>query len=81
MIIIYRVLTNILYPLFVIIIFIRKFINKEHHFRYREKIFPSLLNYQKDRNKKLLWFHASSIGEFKSIIPIITELNKEKKKI
>ena len=80
MIIIYRVLTNILYPLFVIIIFIRKFINKEHHFRYREKIFPSLLNYQKDRNKKLLWFHASSIGEFKSIIPIITELNKEKKK-
>ena len=27
---------------------------------------------------KLIWFHAASIGEFKSIIPIIEQLNTNK---
>ena len=29
-------------------------------------------------NTKLIWFHAASIGELKSIIPIINELNINK---
>ena len=38
------------------------------------KIFVS--NFKiKDNNLKLNWFHAASIGEFKSIIPIIEYLN------
>ena len=32
----------------------------------------------KKKKSKLIWFHAASIGEFKSIIPIIKELNKNK---
>ena len=27
---------------------------------------------------KLVWFHAASIGEMKSIFPIIEEINKKK---
>ena len=26
---------------------------------------------------KVIWFHAASIGELKSIIPIIEDLNKD----
>jgi 3-deoxy-D-manno-octulosonic-acid transferase len=33
----------------------------------------------KKKNSKLIWFHAASIGEFKSIIPIIEELNNKNK--
>ena len=29
----------------------------------------------RNNNSKLIWFHAASIGEFKSILPIIEELN------
>ena len=32
----------------------------------------------KEKKLKLIWFHAASIGEFKSILPIIEELNKIK---
>ena len=32
----------------------------------------------KKKKYKLIWFHAASIGEFKSILPIIKELNKNK---
>ena len=28
----------------------------------------------KKKKKKLIWFHAASIGEFKSILPIIENL-------
>ena len=31
------------------------------------------------QNSKLLWFHAASIGEFRSIIPIIKQLNIQNK--
>jgi len=36
-------------------------------------------NVNKNKNLELLWFHASSVGELKSIIPIITELHKKYK--
>ena len=75
MILTYRVLTNLIYPLLLILIFIRKILNKEDPYRFKEKIFISHFNINRKKNKKLIWFHAASIGEFKSIVPIIDELN------
>ena len=74
MILLYRVLTTLIYPLLLIYIFIRKLKKKEDPTRYKEKIFISHFNIVR-KETKLIWFHAASIGEFKSIIPIIEELN------
>jgi 3-deoxy-D-manno-octulosonic-acid transferase len=75
MILTYRILTNLIYPFLLILIFIRKILNKEDPYRFKEKIFISHFNIKRKKNKKLIWFHAASIGEFKSIVPIIDELN------
>lgn len=76
MLLIYRCFINILFPVIVIIIFVRKFINKEHKIRFKEKLFLSSLNGKK-KSKILIWFHASSIGELKSIIPLIKKINEK----
>ena len=78
MILIYRGLTNLFYPILFILIFYRKILKKEHKTRYKEKIFPSHFNIIRKKNTKLIWFHAASIGEFQSILPIVKELNKNK---
>ena len=78
MILIYRGLTNLFYPILIILIFYRKIFNKEHKTRYKEKIFPSHFNIIRKKNTRLIWFHAASIGEFQSILPIIKELKKNK---
>ena len=72
----YKILTSLLYPFLLILIFIRKYFNKEHQIRYKEKVFFSNFNVDRKDETKLIWFHAASIGEFKSIIPIIEELIK-----
>ncbi len=79
MILLYRVLTNLIYPFIFIFLFIRIFKKKEDPERYKEKIFVKHFNINKSKNLKLLWFHAASIGEFKSIIPLIKEIKSEKK--
>ncbi len=79
MILIYRVLTNILYPFLFFFLYLRVLINKEDPRRYKEKILVNHFNVKKSKNLKLLWFHAASIGELKSIIPIIKKINDEKK--
>ena len=76
MILIYRVITTIIFPVLIAIIFIRKLLNKEDSNRYKEKIFSSKFNFKKKKDSELIWFHAASIGEIKSIIPIIKELRK-----
>tara|TARA_B100000902_G_scaffold398555_1_gene465753 strand:- start:4378 stop:5658 length:1281 start_codon:yes stop_codon:yes gene_type:complete len=75
MILLYRIITSFLYPLLVILIYARKIFKKEDSLRFKEKIFTSHFNIKKKNNNKLIWFHAASIGEFKSIVPIINELN------
>ncbi len=75
MIIIYKVLTNLLYPILIIFLYYRKIINKEDPKRFKEKILSSHFKINKKENLKLIWFHAASIGEFNSIIPIINQLN------
>ena len=77
---IYRFLTFFLYPIFILIIFLRIFFKKENKYRYKEKIFSSSFNPKKSENKKLIWFHASSIGELLSIIPLIENLNIDNNK-
>ena len=74
MILLYRVLSTLIYPLLFIYIFIRKLKKKEDPIRFKEKILTSHFNVIKKKTK-LIWFHASSVGEFKSILPIIEELN------
>lgn len=78
MIFIYKVFTVLSYPILIILIYLRKFQNKEHKIRYKEKIFSSCFNIVRKKNFKLIWFHAASIGEIKSILPIIKEIKKKK---
>ncbi len=75
MILTYRILTTFLYPIFILIIFLRKIFNKEDANRYKEKILSSHFKATRRQNTKLIWFHAASLGELKSIIPIIKELS------
>ena len=79
MILLYKVLSAFLYPFLILMIYVRKFLGKEDLYRFKEKIFPSNFNIIDKQNSKLLWFHAASIGEFKSIIPIIKQLNIQNK--
>ena len=81
MILFYRIITTFFYPFLILIILFRRLVKKEDSLRFKEKIFSKHFNIIKKESLKLIWFHAASIGEFKSIIPIIDELNKEHKNI
>ena len=78
MILTYRILTTLLYPFLFILIYLRVFLKKEDPRRFKEKIFSSYINSNRKNDEKLIWFHAASVGEFKSIIPIIENLLKNK---
>jgi 3-deoxy-D-manno-octulosonic-acid transferase len=58
-----------------IIILIRIIQNKENPKRFFEKF--TIFSKKKTKGK-LIWFHAVSVGEFLSILPIIEKLEKEK---
>jgi len=64
----YNFLIIFFYVPYIFIIFFRRFIKKEHKIKYKEKIFIS--NFKRPEGF-LFWFHVASIGEFKSILPII----------
>jgi 3-deoxy-D-manno-octulosonic-acid transferase len=81
MILFYRIITTFLYPILVVIIFFRRLTGKEDKIRFKEKIFIKNFNVNRSSEEKLIWFHCASIGEFKSILPIIDELNKNYKNI
>ena len=74
----YNFLINISYPIYAIIIYLRTFIGKEDKKRFIEKILISKKKLLNKNNKKIIWFHSASIGEIKSIIPVIKELLKNK---
>ena len=77
----YRFLTSILYPILILIIYIRVFFKKEHEERYKEKISIDHFNVRRNFKKKLIWFHVASIGELQSIFPLINKITKTSKNI
>ena len=81
MIILYKAISTILYPLIITFIYLRKILKKEDPIRYKEKILSSHFKVDRNNNSKLIWFHAASIGELKSILPILRELNNVNKDI
>jgi 3-deoxy-D-manno-octulosonic-acid transferase len=77
----YRFLTVFLYPFFIVIIYLRLLLKKEHAQRYKEKIYSSFFFLRKNSGKKLIWIHAASIGESQSIFPLIKRLNEQNKNL
>ena len=76
MLVIYRFLINLTFILSPIIIVFRLIKKKEDLKRFKEKLcFFS----QKRGSGSLIWFHGASVGEIRSIIPIIEKLEKNKK--
>jgi len=71
----YKILTYLLYPFLILLIYLRRFLNKEDKERFKEKIF---FHDEPQIKKKLIWFHGASIGEINSIIPIIKYFLKDK---
>ena len=75
---IYSYLINFFFPVLIFIIYIRTFLKKEDKKRFKEKLFSSSFNVKKYSQKKLIWFHVASIGELKSIIPLLNKLANKK---
>ena len=76
MLFIYNLLLNLIIIFSPFIIFFRLLKKKEDFNRFKEKFcFFYKKNFLK---KKLIWFHASSVGEILSIIPLIEKLEKNK---
>jgi 3-deoxy-D-manno-octulosonic-acid transferase len=78
---VYRYLTYLLFPIFIILIYFRSIVKKEDKIRFKEKIFSSHFNINKDNNRKLIWFHAASIGECLSILALIDEIQQVNKNV
>ena len=81
MLIIYRCLTFLLFPVLVFLIYLRSIYKKEDRLRFKEKIFSSSFKSNRDESKKLIWFHVASIGELLSILPLVEEINSLNKNI
>ena len=64
MIYLYKILGLILIPIIKINIQLRIKKNKEIKSRYKERYGCS--SYKFNNNKKIIWIHAASVGEFKS---------------
>ena len=71
----YQILLIVTIILSPIILIIRFFKDKEDKKRFVEKF---SLNKKKRSKGNLIWFHAASVGEFLSVVPLIRELEKNK---
>ena len=77
MLFIYNLIFFFLHPLLIIFLKIRVLRNKEDKNRYLEK-----LSYLKSKpHPGVIWFHVASLGEIKSIHPIINYYQKKKLKL
>ena len=76
----YRFVTTVLYPIFILIFFLRILSGKENINSFKEKLFLSKKKIF-ESDKKIIWFHGASIGEIQSVIPIINHLIKNNNEI
>ena len=74
MIYIYNILGIILIPLIKLNVLLRIYQKKEMALRYKERF--GISNEINNNNKKIIWIHAASIGEFKSADYLINKYNK-----
>ena len=74
----YRLISYILYPLWLLLLKKRVRSGKEDPLRYKEKLAKTLI---KRPIGQLIWFHAVSVGEINTIIPLIKFYNKKFPKI
>ena len=72
----YKFLTYLFFPFTYFYIFSRKIKKKEHKSRYIEKL--SIINYKRN-DGFLIWFHAASVGETMSILPLIENFEQNEK--
>ena len=73
MLILYRLLINIFSFFAPIFLILRIYKQKEDSERYKEKL---CVIKKKRREGKLVWFHASSVGELLSVIPLVEKIHK-----
>ncbi len=71
----YQILFLIVILFSPLIIIIRLLKDKEDKKRFLEKF---SINLKKRKPGNLIWFHAASVGEFLSIVPLVKELEKRK---
>ena len=72
----YRFVTYLFYPFAPIYLYFRKIRNKEDSISFEEKL--SRIKIAREEGF-LVWFHAASVGEVLSILPIVENLEKEEK--
>ena len=72
----YKFLTYLFYPIAPIYLYFRKLRKKEDSNSYKEKL--SKINLAKS-DGFLIWFHAASVGESMSILPLIENCIHEQK--
>ena len=75
MLFLYRTLINIILIFSPIIILIRYLNKKEDLSRINEKF--CIIKKNKKKKGKLIWFHGASVGEFKSMIPLIKKYEEK----
>ena len=71
----YRILINFIFLLSPLIIIYRIIKNKEDKIRFKEKL--CFISKKKSKGK-LIWFHGASVGELRSIVPLLEKLNQNK---
>jgi 3-deoxy-D-manno-octulosonic-acid transferase len=76
MLIIYRILINLILILSPIIFIYRLLKKKESLESYKQKIG---FFFKGKNKKKLIWFHGASVGELKSIVPLLEKFEKNNK--
>jgi len=72
----YKIITYLFYPFAYIYLFSRKLKKKEHSIRYKEKL--SQIKTPREKGF-LLWFHAASVGELMSILPLLDYFEQDRK--
>ena len=73
----YNFIITIIYLPYICVIFFRRFLKKEHVSKFKEKFL--FTNFKRPEGY-LFWFHAASLGEFNSILPIVEFFLKKNQK-